>query len=235
MLKQAQPTTFAIYPLLTLMGLAWLCCFQGTASAKLSDYSTPSWLTFSEVAKNMTINGLPSEVYYFSGERSAQETLNFYKKSWQNHPDYSPGYAESTIPGWYIISRAEKNILLTVQVQSNQTFTSEGYFSIGYLDKISTPKIDTIPMLGGSSILNQTESNDFGKKGQTVLVSNNSSVSANTDFYLQYYTDRGWTNDTTQVDANATVLIFRNSSQEAHLVIKELFGATQIVMNTVTR
>lgn len=226
--------TFSLSQIFTMVLLcAW--CLPGLARAKLADYPTPDWLTFSEVAQHMSINGLPSEVYYFSGDKSTQETLNFYRKKWSNHPDYSPGYRETTIPGWHIIARAEKNILLTVQVQSDQPNLSKGYFAIGYLDEIATPQLDSIPMLPGSNILSQSESNDFGKIGQVALVSNNASISTNSDFYIQYYTQRGWTNDTNHIDDKATTLIFRNSSKETNLVIKEIFGATQIVINTVTR
>lgn len=222
------------------MPVVLLCLFLQislpvSAKADLGRYPTPSWLQFNEVAQNLVINGLPSEAYYFTGNRDMEETLNFYRKQWRKHPDYSPGYRETIIPEWHIIARAEGSILLTIQLDTRSPHQSNGYFAIADLEELTQPNLSTIPMLPGSNVLNQSNSSDYGKDSSVVMVSNNSSVTVNADFYTKYYTSRGWSNDTSHVDTYATTLIFRNSRQEVNLVIKELFGATQTVINTVDR
>lgn len=203
--------------------------------ARLTDYPTPSWLVFNSVAESMTINGLPSEVYYFTSETSSENTLNYYRKQWQSHPDYSPGYRESWVSPWHILARTESGKLITLQIQDDSENSSLGYFTIADMSAAQKVKTSDIPMLNGSKILNQSISEDGDKKSNLTLVSNTSSISSNTEFYLNYYLNEGWTNDVHQEESNSVTLVFRKGRREAHLVIRQLFGATQIVINTVTQ
>ncbi len=198
-------------------------------------YPKPPWLDFTMVGERIVINGLPSEVYSFVGKTSMEDTLNFYRKKWHSHPDATPGYRESVIPGWHIIARPERGRLFTVQLRTEDPKVSEGFLAIARLDGIVRPRYDDIPMLPQSSVLNQSEGVDFGKKSRVVLLSNNTSVADNASFYQNYFTGRGWTNDVYRIDTMGTVMVFRNSGQEANLVIKRLFGATQVVLTLVDR
>lgn len=203
--------------------------------AKLTDYPTPSWLDFNTIAENMVINGLPSEVYYFSSDTSSESTLNFYRKQWQSHPDYTPGYRESWVSPWHILARTESGKLITLQIQDDSDNSSLGYFTIADMDSARKVNSADIPMLAGSKILNQSISDDGDKKSSLTLISNPSSINSNTEFYLSYYANNGWTNDVHQEENDSVTLVFRKGRHEAHLVIRQLFGATQIVINTVTQ
>lgn len=203
--------------------------------AKLTDYPTPSWLDFNRIAENMVINGLPSEVYYFTSDSSSESTLNFYRKQWQSHPDYTPGYRESRVSPWHILARTESGKLITLQIQDDSENSSLGYFTIADMSNTGKENSADIPMLGSSKILNQSISDDGDKKSSLTLLSNTSSISSNTEFYLSYYANDGWTNDVHQEENDSVTLVFRKSRREAHLVIRQLFGATQIVINTVTQ
>ncbi len=214
---------------------ALLYCLLITHSswANLADYPTPSWLQFNSVAENMVINSLPSEVYYFTSESSSASTLDYYRKQWQSHPDYSPGYRESWVSPWHILARTEEGKLITLQIQDDSDGTSLGYFTIADMSRAQTVETSDVPMMTGSKILNQSLSEDGDKKSSVTLVSNSFSISSNTDFYLSYYLDEGWTNDVHQEESDSVTLVFRKGRQEANLVIRQLFGVTQIVINTV--
>lgn len=217
----------------SLLLCSLLCATE--LSARLADYPTPSWVNFDSVAENMVINGLPSEVYYFSSDRPSEETLNFYRKRWQSHPDYSPGYRESQVSQWTILARTESGKLITLQIQNDTESSSLGYFAIADMSATRTLSKTDVPMPAGSKILNQSITEDGGIKSSVNLISNSLSPEANVDFYLDYYRREGWTNDVHQQENNSVTLIFRRARQEAHLVIRELFGATQIVINTVNK
>jgi len=194
----------------------------------------PKWLNPVLVADKMVINGLPSVVYYFKVDRAAEEVLQFYRTKWQMSEDgKNPGYKENRADNWQVISRlSDKRYLLTVQVKNLEAFTSTGYLAIGDLKNMETrPDVGTdVPQMNGSKVVNDLTSHDPGKKGRSVMIVNDFSVQSNSNFYRQYYSDRNWSQLIDLPQQGGQVLAFRHFGKEAHLVINENFGSTQIVL-----
>lgn len=194
----------------------------------------PKWLNPVLVADKMVINGLPSVVYYFKVDRAAEDVLQFYRTKWQMSEDgKNPGYKEVQADIWQVISRlSDKRYLLTVQVKNLGPFTSTGYLAIGDLKNMETrPDVGIdVPQMNGSKVVNDLTSHDPGKKGRSIMIVNDFSVQSNSDFYRQYYSDRNWSQLIDLPQQGGQVLAFRHFGKEAHLVINENFGSTQIVL-----
>lgn len=194
----------------------------------------PRWMDPVLVADEMVINGLPSVVYYFKVDRAAEEVLQFYRTEWQTNKDgNTPGYKEAQADFWQIISRLhDERYLLTVQVKSLGTFVSTGYLAVGDLKKMETKAAGGVgvPQMNGSKVINDLTSYDPGKKGRSLLIVNDYSVQANSDFYRKYFSDRNWSQLIDLPQQSGQVLAYRRFGKEAHLVINKNFDTTQIVL-----
>jgi len=181
----------------------------------------------------MIINGVPSVVQYFEAHRETDDLLNFYRKRWKNGNQGKPGYREATFPPWSIVSRLDGNYLYTVQVQESGAFSINGYLAIADLKQMAKQKKESIPVpqMNGSRIVNDVTSFDPGIKGRTLMLTNKYSTVSNSQYYRNYYLERGW-GKLMDADSDGTnVMAFRKRSKEAHLVISSLRGSTQVVMN----
>lgn len=196
---------------------------------------TPSWLERTAIADMMVINGLPSEVEYFTAERKVQDLIDFFRKRWDDTSTGGKGYREVDVGYWHVISRLEGRHLLTVQAREKDAFSSEGYLAVADLQDIRKSKRDqdAVPKMSGSEIVNESTSFDPGKKGRTLLILNDFSATTNSNYYKKYYRNRGWGQAMDQGSDSAKVLVFSKNDQTAHLVINEAGGVTRIVMNLV--
>lgn len=195
----------------------------------------PLWMEQTAIADRMVINGLPSTVHYFLADRKLEELLAFYRERWDESHAGRAGYREAAVAPWHIISRLEGRYLLTVQAREKDAFTTEGFLAIADLRQIEQ-KSDggkRIPRLAGSEIVNDLTSYDPGKKGRTLMMVNDFSVSRNGNYYRDYYLDRGWGLLQDHENNGARVLSFRRSGKEAHIVITPASGGAVTVMNLV--
>lgn len=195
----------------------------------------PSWMERTAIARKMVVNGLPSEVHSFEAGRGLDELLRFYRQRWRTGNDGKPGYRVVTSESWYVISRLEGRYLLTVQARAKNTFVTEGFLAVADLNELENndPSKERIPKMAGSRVVNDTTSYDPGKKGRTLMIINNFSVSTNSTFYQDHYLDRGWGLLENQDFNGAQVLAFRRIGREAHLVIRDSGEGSVVVMNLV--
>ena len=217
--------------LLVLLLLLIVLSVSNTAHAAPKEFPTPSWLNSVQVSEKMIINGIPSLVQHFEAYNTIDELLDFYRKQWENNT----GYREAEVAPWFVISRLDGPYLYTVQVQQEGAFSIRGYLAIADLKAMKkTLKNDNVvPKMSGSKIINDVTSFDPGKKGRTLMLANKYSVASNSNFYRNYYLERGWA---TLMDSNseeAFILVFKKQNEEAHLVINNIQGSTQIVMNII--
>ncbi len=197
----------------------------------------PVWMEQTPLAETMVINGLHSTVHYFQANRKLEEVLTFYRTRWDESATGKTGYREAETAPWHVISRLEGRYLLTVQAKANGVFSSDGYLAIADLQQSGTDKTSTskLPRMQGSEIINDLTSVDPGQRGRTVMLINSYSVASNSDYYRDYYLDRGWGQIAAQESNGAMVLVFSRDGSQAHLVIQSSGDATQVVMNLVDR
>ncbi len=231
-----------IYPEYLRPGLCFLLLFWVAAIAGIPgesraavDIPSPDWLDRTPIANNMVINGLPSMVYYFETSRKMEELLEFYRQRWDESAAKKAGYREATAGPWHVISRLEGRYLFTVQAQQKDSFTTKGYLAIGDLQAIDRHNDPGkgVPKMNGSKVINDLTSYDPGKKGRTLMIANNFSVSGNSDYYRNYYLSRGWGQLIDQAGNDSQVLAYSRYGKEAHLVITKAGGSTMVVMNLI--
>lgn len=196
----------------------------------------PPWMETVLVAEKMVINGLPSEVHRFSANKSAREVVAFYRQSWQrNERGETPGCSIVTSDPWVVVTRLERRrYLLTVQVRSIDHFSVIGYLSVADLKRPDDAiKTNNVPMPGGSKIISDVVSYDPGRKGRTIMLTNDRSVQENSSFYMKHYTGRNWSVLMDQQQAKGHVLFFQRRNNEAKVVVSRASGTTHVVINTV--
>jgi len=212
-----------------------LLIFCNIAHAGPEEFPAPNWLNRVQVSDKMIINGIPSLVQHFEAYNTIDELLEFYRLQWNGSSHGTPGYREAHVAPWHIISRLDGAYLYTVQVQQDGALSIRGYLAIGDLKAMKkTLKNDNVvPRMSGSKIINDVTSFDPGKKGRTLMLVNKYSVVGNSNFYRNHYLERGWSKIMDTSSEDAFIMVFRKHKEEAHLVINNIQGSTQIVMNIV--
>lgn len=206
-------------------------------AADAEEIPVPNWVKRAPVGKKMVIKGLPSTVHFFEAEKGLEEVLRFYRQRWEKGKGMKLGYREVEIPPWTIISRLSGGgrYLLTVQAQGDGPFQSMGYLAVADLKglkKIPEPGRD-VPKMKGSQVIDDLTSYDPGKKARTLMLSNTFSVESNSEFYRSYYKMRGWGTLLDASNDGGQALAFGRFGKEAHIVISQNFGSTQVVINLV--
>ncbi len=196
-------------------------------------FPAPPWLKTTEVADEMVINGLTSQVQYFTADNTIPELLDFYRKHWQDNLSGKQAYKESRAGLWTIISKFDGRYLYTVQVRTQDRFSITGYLAVADIRSVAKnrKKKSTIPKMSGSTILSDSSSRDSGITARTLMLFNTYSAESNSSFYRNYYNSRGWTKTMDTRSQNAFVMTFTKGGKATHLVINHTGTATQVVMN----
>jgi hypothetical protein len=206
------------------------------------EFPAPPKAAVEWVGENIEVNGIKSSIRAFHTNESIEDVVGFYRKEWARPVEKGkPGYMETIDAApWYIISRIEDGYLLTVQVQvkQNDPSGSWGYLSISPLPnpKAKPPNLGaTIPKIAGSFVMSEMKSDDPGKKGTTVLISNTHSVRNNADFYRGHYQSKGWTKETDRHLGNneGHSLVFKTRRERVTIMLLKDKDYTRIVVNSV--
>lgn len=228
------PATWIFAPPL-LWAVLLLFSLPMAVQAAGKDFPAPDWLDKVTVSDRMIINGLSSSVQYFEASRNMEELLRFYRRQWNDGKAARPGYRETTVEPWHIISRLHGRYLYTVQVQKDGPFIIKGYLAVADLkaSRQENTMEHKAPKMRGSRIFNQSTTFDPGRTGHTLMIVNDFSIASNTEYYRNHYQERGWTKLVDMENDHARVLSFKKHARKTHLVIQQTGGATQIVMNLV--
>ena len=186
----------------------------------------------------MVVNGIPLHVRQFKSKQSVEGVLEFYRQFWPKGTEKEPGYTETDVlTPWKIITRVEDNYLMTVQVTEDGDRGSTGLLGIS---KLLDPEKD-LPTLGegfpkmrGSTVFNDIESKDIGKKGRTLQISNHSSVQTNANFYRDHFVNNGWVMDMDKTisGGNTHTQRFSNGNKNVIIVINKARNGSVIVAQT---
>jgi hypothetical protein len=87
--------------------------------------------------------------------------------------------------------------------------------------------------MSGSRILNDKQHKDIGKSARTILLVNNFSVSANGQYYLNYYQGKKWSllADNKNSKMHTRVMTFQKGSKVVTLTIAKVEKHTNVVAN----
>lgn len=189
------------------------------------------------VAPYMVYNGVPMSVKRFDSEQKPTDILAFYRKLWASSAN-GAAPQEYTVDPWQTIAVLRGKCFFTVQVQP------AGNGSTGLLSATSAPTQPRVtaadkvlPMMSGSSVINDIEHRDGGKNARTLLLSNGFSAETNASFYRQNLSDQGWkavsSYQMTTSKGPGITLIMRRGLAEASLVFTREGGKTMVLANLV--
>lgn len=221
-------------------GMLVALVLAGTAAQALAwtpKFPAPPRCTVGRLGDSMTFNGIDMEIRQLRCPGSVEDILEFYRQRWPKGTEKEPGYTTSDeLTPWQILTRVEHEHLMTVQV------TAEGRdLVVGYLAMSKLPDPDDLPAIGrgfpalhDSVVYNDIESEDPGKKGRTLQLSNDKSKESNVIFYRNWYKDRGWTvlMDKPLGDRMHT-FTFKNGAESVNLIVVQGEGKAVVTAQVV--
>lgn len=205
--------------------------------ALADDFPAPPQASVESVAGSVTSMGMQLNIRRFTTENSPESVLAYYRSRWQQDA------SESEMPPWKMIGRIAGDEYHNVQVQA-AGHGAWGYLSISDLpgklqDKsYRFPDGGTFPRMSGSHVLDEQISNDPGKDGKTLLISNDFSVKSNHDFYRNHFRNQGWEivmDQQTEPRQAAYALYVTKGADSVTLTIHRQNGRTMVVANEVKR
>lgn len=198
-----------------------LVCIVPAASAKdplaaCPEFPAPKKAKMQSVAEQMEINGLPMAIKHLESTDEPGTILAFYREKWAA-TEKVPAPVEYPLGPWQVIASLRGECFYTVQVKPFGKNGSEGLLGVTTAPGKASVK-EAVPMLPGSTVLNDLGHNDAGKTARTVLLKNGFSTATNADFYLRNLTDQGWsvTNHyrMKQPEHYGDVIVLRNGLRE---------------------
>lgn len=215
------------------------CALAPSAQARPPDFPAPDDAKVSQVADSMTVGGRTMTVRAFVTDDSVEQVVEFYQDLWQEPPVRgAPGvaYEPDAIAPWHLLTRVEDDYVLTVQVQPTASGGAWGYLASGRLPEPGKPPTAPRepPSMQGSTVQSNITSEDPGKTAQTAMLSNESSLESNVDFYRNHYS--GWRKDIDQAMGHGKLhaLSFSRGRSQVIITIQSAGrGGSQIVVNSV--
>lgn len=212
-----------------------LALLAGTAAAA-PRFPAPPGCSVGRVGDTMKFNGVPMEVRQIDCDGGLEAILDFYRDRWPKGTEKEPGYVVNTdMEPWTLLTRAEDKWLMTVQVTAN------GQRSTGYLSLTRLIEPEDLPELGkgfpmphDSRVVNDVETTDPGKKGRTLMISNDLGLDSNVIFYRNWYKDRGWTVMMDKaLGEHMHTFSFKNGGEGVNLVVVEGGDKTAVTAQLV--
>lgn len=215
-----------------------LACLAVVVMAQARDWPKvlmPPHSTLNWIAKDTLFNGMRTRMADLHSELKLQQVLEFYRSQWAQ-PQYVnnkkvPGYIESQAGEWTIVSRVENDYMIVVQIQDSGMEGTQGYISINDLQKMPGRLGSGMDLPGGTVVINDMPSQDAGRSGRTMLVSNDLSVKGNADFFRHAYSNWGVVMDQSSEAGNAHILILKDAQSIANFYIESRGRKTYTVIN----
>lgn len=193
------------------------------------------------VAPYMVFNGVPLRIKRFDSAQKPEAILNFYRRAWAAGSAGSDGKpaVENEVPPWQTIGTVRGKCFFSVQVQPAGRTGSTGLLSA--TEGANKPRViaadKVLPMMSGSTIVNDIEHRDDGKIARTLLVSNTFSAETNAAFYRRNFRDKGWRIvNSYQMNTSkgpGITLVMKRQLAEANIVITRRGTNTMVLANMV--
>lgn len=193
----------------------------------------PAGAALQSVASDMVVNGMPMSIRMMDTAQTPKQVLDFYRAAWPNLPGQL-GNVEDRVAPWDVISTRKDDCFYTVQVQTAKRGTIALLGVSRAVDQPATAGAG-FPAMAGSKVLSDLGSQDQGKSGRLLVLSNQFSGSGNATFYRDQMRSAGWVlvkQSTPKAGQTQTiVMVFRRGASWADFSIDQGAGATAIVAN----
>ncbi len=189
--------------------------------ATCPEFPAPKKAKLQSVAERMEMHGMLMAIRRLESEEDTKTILAFYRAKWVA-TEKIPAPVEYPLGPWQVIASQRGECFYTVQVKAFGKNGTEALLGVTAGPAPATIK-EAVPMLPGSSVLNDLGHNDSGKTARTVLLRNGFSTATNADFYRRNLADQGWnlTNhyrmDNPQ--GSGDVVILRNGPRELSIAM----------------
>ena len=193
------------------------------------------------VAPNIAYNSLPMQIREFHSKESPKAILDFYRKHWRAVPP-KPGYVEYPLEDWQVVGALRERCFYTVQVKPAGREGSTGLLGMSRLPDPSQLRDagKNFPMMSGSQVINDIDHFDAGKRGRTLLFTNEFTADANAGFYRRVMVSDGWrlvVDHTLPVGGNrsAYVMTLKRGTAEISMSITRRDETTTLLVNQMDR
>lgn len=200
-------------------------------AAAVTDLKFPSSMQLQTVADAMTINGIPTTIYAFRSPDTPAQLAAYFSGLWQGQ------MARSRAGPWNVLSRRERDTLITVQSQTVAGGGSMGYVAFAplfkYLNKRPLRPGKDWPMLPGSEPLQDIEARDLGRRSHTLLIRNRHSADENLEFYRAELARQGYeplSHGALAKGKGGGALILNRGDEQLSLAVAEHGGQTLITV-----
>lgn len=177
-----------------LAGSAWIgLCLLWIAPAQADSaphLTLPETLHAQVVAGALRVHGIPTRILAFRASRSADALADYFAGQWANKMH------RSRAGRWTVLSHRDGAWLTTIQIRKASMGQTRGFIAMSPLFKAiedgrRPPEID-IPMLHGTTVVNDLQATDHGKQSRTLVLRSTWSASQNLDFYRAYFKEQGY-------------------------------------------
>ncbi len=200
------------------------------------EFPLPKKAKVQAVASQLDFNGMPMDIRRLESEEPPAALLAFYREKWAA-TDKIRGPAEYPLGPWQAIATLRENCFYTVQYKPFGKGGTEALLGVSTPPAEGKVVREQVPMLPGSTVINDLGHNDAGKTARTVLIKNGFSTAANADFYRRNLGDAGWrvTNHyrMDQPGRNGDVLVLRNGVRELSVTATRQGRESNVLLNYV--
>ena len=214
--------------------ILWLLLMSSHSMA-VADFPVPKFIQIGSVTPSTNQFGMNFNIRRFDSRKSAADVIAYYDQHWE-------GRAAITEYGvWSMIGINTGNKFYNVQVQDSSA-GAWGYLSISDMPErlakqdYSLPGEKKFPKMRGSTIVNDQLNKDRGKSSRTLLLTNNFSVAANGQYYLNHYLGKGWSvvADNKNSKMLSRVMTLQKGHQMMTMTISKVENITSVVTNIET-
>lgn len=199
-----------------LTGVSSLALASSDPLRSCPEFPVPKKVKLQTVADRMDVDGMPMAILRLESGDGPSTILAFYREKWAA-TEKTPAPVEYPLGPWQVIASLRGDCFYTVQVKPFGKNGTEGLLGMTAEPGRVSVK-EAVPMLPGSTVLNDIGHNDAGKTARTVLLKNGFSTATNADYYQRNLTDQGWKvtshHRMQQPDRYGDVMMLRNGIRE---------------------
>lgn len=202
-----------------------------TLSVNASDFPVPAWVETVEVTSGAKVQGLSMKIKKFTSEKGEREVLSYYLHLWEKRA------AITKMAPWLMIGKLENDQFFNVQIQSAGS-GSWGYLSVSDLpQRLEEGANYDFPAMSGSQFLDSQRHSDALNTSRTYLLRNSFTVDGNSQYYINYYSQRGWRlqQDSKESGLKGRVLRFSKGREAIVLTVQAAKGGSEVVVNATKK